>query len=83
MTYFIYILKSLKDNKLYIGQTNNLQKRIARHNKGEVKAARNRLPLVLIYNEIFQTRKEAMRREIYFKSLKNSKYIIKNFIAKR
>ena len=80
MTFFVYILESLKDNKLYIGQTNNLENRIKRHNTGQVSSTKNRRPLKIIHSEIFSTRKESMAREKYLKSLKNNNYILKNTI---
>ncbi len=73
--YFVYILESLKDSRFYIGQTNNLQNRLERHNAGYVKATTHRRPLRLIYQEIFNSRSEALRREKYLKNLKNHAYI--------
>ena len=70
MQFFVYILKSTKDNKLYIGQTNNIEARLLRHNSGKVTATKNRRPLILIYKEDYASRAEAMRREKYLKSLK-------------
>lgn len=70
MPYFVYILRSLKDGRFYIGQTNNISDRIERHNSGQVTATRNRRPLEIVYTETFATRAEAMRREKYLKSLK-------------
>ncbi|MFA6160407.1 MAG: GIY-YIG nuclease family protein [Parcubacteria group bacterium] len=70
MLFFVYILKSTKDNKFYIGQTNNLEKRLLRHNSGKVTATRNRRPFVLAYKETYASRAEAMQREKYLKSLK-------------
>jgi putative endonuclease len=83
MLYFVYILKSLKDFKFYIGQTNNLEDRLKRHNDGKVKATRHRRPLKLFYSETYNSRAEAMKREKYLKSLKSSKYILENIIKKR
>ena len=70
MPFFVYILQSLKDNRFYIGQTNDLNDRIKRHNAGQVSATRNRKPLKIVYTETFATRSEAMQREKYLKSLK-------------
>ncbi len=70
LMYKVYILKSRKDNKLYIGQTNDIKNRIKRHNRGEVRATRNRRPLKLITYKDFESRKEAMKMEKYLKSLK-------------
>ncbi|MDO8529555.1 MAG: GIY-YIG nuclease family protein [bacterium] len=80
MHYFVYILKSLKDFKLYIGQTNNLDERINRHNSGKVTATKYRRPFELIHSETFGSRSETMKREKYLKSLKSSEYILKNII---
>lgn len=80
MSFFIYILKSVKDDKFYIGQTNNLIDRLSRHNAGKVTATRNRRPLILIYKEKYESRAEAMKREKYLKSLKSPSYIENNII---
>ena len=68
--YYVYIIKSLKDNKFYIGQTNNIENRLVKHNKGLVKSTKNRKPFILVFQEEFISRKEAINREIYLKSLK-------------
>ncbi|MDD5258989.1 MAG: GIY-YIG nuclease family protein [bacterium] len=68
MIYFVYILKSLKDGKRYIGSTSTLDIRIFEHINGGVKATKNRRPLQLIYTEEFPTKSEAQGRERYFKT---------------
>jgi len=83
MTFFVYILESLKDGNLYIGQTNDIEKRIKRHDTGQVSSTRNRRPLKLIYQESFPARTDSMAREKYLKSLKSSKYILENIIKNR
>jgi len=75
--FYIYILMSLKNRKIYIGQTNNLNDRLSRHNKGQCFSTKPYRPYKLIYFEIYQSRLEAMKRERYFKSLKSSKSIWK------
>jgi len=66
--HFLYILKSLKDNKLYIGATNNIQTRINQHNKGQSKSTKYRRPLILVYSEQYISKSEAMKREWCFKN---------------
>lgn len=44
-----YIIESLKDGRLYIGQTNNIHDRILRHNSNRNKATKNKGPWRLIY----------------------------------
>lgn len=68
--YYVYVLRSLKDGNLYIGQTGNLEKRFSEHNSGLCKSTKSRKPFKLVYCEEYQTRSEAMRRE---KELKSSK----------
>ncbi len=80
MEFFVCILKSLKDDRFYIGQTNDIASRIERHNSGQVTATKNRRPLVIIRTEKFATRAQAMQREKYLKSLKSQKYISENII---
>lgn len=66
--YFVYILFSKKDKKLYIGYTEDLRKRLKEHLKGKVLATKNRLPLILIHYEAFSDKKDAKSREKFQKS---------------
>ena len=66
--FYIYVLKSLKDNKTYIGYTNNIEVRLAKHNSGQVKSTKHRLPLKLLFSEEFETSPEARKRELYWKN---------------
>ena len=66
--YFVYAIKSLHRNYIYVGLTNNIQRRISQHNNGESKTTRPYRPFVLIYSEQLKTRMDARKREKYFKS---------------
>ena len=66
--HYVYILKSLKDEKYYYGSTSNLDKRLASHNSGKVRSTKFRRPLKIIYFESFETKSEAIKRELFFKS---------------
>jgi putative endonuclease len=59
------------DSTLYIGSTNDIEKRILSHNTSKVgaKYTRGRRPVVLKYSESFQTKSEALKREIELKNL--------------
>ncbi len=75
MSYFVYILRTSL-NTLYIGQTNNLEKRLVEHKKKTAKAAKYlRLfsSFELVYQEEYPTRREAMRREIELKGWTKAK----------
>jgi putative endonuclease len=65
--YYVYVLKSKKDNKNYIGYAKNLKLRFEQHRKGMVVATKNRRPLILIYYEACLNQQDATRREKYFK----------------
>ena len=69
MSYFVYILLSKKDHKLYVGCTADLEKRILSHNNGVVQATKLRRPLDLIHSEQFEDKADAFNRERFLKSL--------------
>ncbi len=66
--YYTYVLESLKDRKLYIGWTNNLEQRIKEHQTGKVFSTKYRLPVKLIYYEACLSKEAAIKREKYFKT---------------
>lgn len=61
--YYLYVLKSCKNNNLYIGSTNNLQKRLREHNSGLCFYTKSRRPYKLIYYEAYRSEKDARKRE--------------------
>lgn len=65
--YYVYILLSKKDGRLYIGSTPNLKERLVKHNKGFVLATKNRLPVLLIHYEAYFVPEDAKRREFFLK----------------
>ena len=66
---YAYILKSLKTNRHYYGSTEDLTKRLSNHNGGKVRSTKAFRPWVIHYYETFQTKGEAARRELFFKSI--------------
>ena len=68
--YYVYILKSLKDNKYYIGSTSNVERRLAFHNAGWQRSTKHRAPFVLVYKECCINRSAAEKREKQIKSYK-------------
>jgi putative endonuclease len=61
--FYVYILKSKKDNEFYIGSTNDLKRRVVEHNKGCVKSTKIRRPFYLVYYEAYFAESDARRRE--------------------
>jgi len=69
MDYVVYILRSQRDGSLYVGQTNNLERRLAQHNRVTAKSyTAKRGPWTLAYAEQHPTRAEAADRERFLKS---------------
>jgi putative endonuclease len=61
--YYVYIIKSKKDQKFYIGCTGNLKNRLTEHNSGKVEATKYRKPFDLIYYEAYGSKEQAFDRE--------------------
>ncbi|MBI4407654.1 MAG: GIY-YIG nuclease family protein [Candidatus Kerfeldbacteria bacterium] len=76
--YYVYVLRSQKSGYRYIGQTNDLQKRLTEHNAGLTAATRNQKPYSLEYSEVYKTRKEAMQRERFLKSGQGREWLNQN-----
>jgi len=73
--YFVYILRTSSDT-LYIGQTNNIDRRLKEHSDKSSKSAkyvRYFNSINLVYKESFETRTEAMKREIQLKKWTKAK----------
>jgi len=66
--YYVYVLKSLKDKKLYTGSTDNLENRLKAHTEGSVTATKVRRPLKLIYYEAFLNKTDARKEELFYKT---------------
>jgi putative endonuclease len=76
--YFTYILKSVKSGKLYIGHTNNIERRLLEHNSNQSKSTKNKGPWELIYSKEFPSNSEAILLEIKLKNFKNKNYLLNN-----
>ena len=75
MPFYVYILQSESADRYYVGQTKDLQKRLAYHNSNYSLSLRNRGPWRLVHSEEYNTRSEAVRRELYIKRQKDRKFI--------
>ena len=74
--HFTYILRCA-DDMLYVGCTNNLERRLNQHNNSKYGAhyTKIRRPVIMIYHETFPTLKEARKREAEIKGWKREKKI--------
>ena len=66
--HYVYVLKSKKDVKLYVGCTNNLKGRLEKHNAGHVASTKLRRPLEIIFYEAFINKSDAFTREQWLKT---------------
>lgn len=73
--YYLYILRSLRNGKFYIGCTKDIQGRLIEHNSGETKGNRYNRPFELVYKEEYDKLSDARKMEYYIKSRKSRKFI--------
>ena len=66
--FYVYVLQSQIDGRLYKGLTQNLNERLEQHNKGKTRSTKAFRPWKLLYYESFNSREEAREREKYLKS---------------
>ena len=64
----VYILLSLKDQQFYIGFTSNFERRMEEHQHGKSKSTACRRPFICMFVEYYRSKKDALRREKYFKT---------------
>jgi putative endonuclease len=77
--FYVYLLLSLKDKRSYLGSTINLTDRLKEHERGECKSTRDRRPLILIYQEEYDTLAKARKRERYLKTRNGRRELKKIF----
>jgi putative endonuclease len=79
----VYVLRSLKDAKFYIGYTTDLGKRFKEHQVGVVTSTKPRMPFELIFFEAYRNKYDAIRREKYLKTSKGKntlKQMLKEYL---
>ncbi|APD05936.1 hypothetical protein UJ101_00389 [Flavobacteriaceae bacterium UJ101] len=75
MSCYVYILYSKTLDRYYIGQTQNLEERIKRHNSKHKGFTGKTNDWVILYREVFANQREAIKREKEIKNKKSRKYI--------
>jgi len=73
--WYVYVLKSSKNGRLYTGSTNNLERRLEEHSSGKSVYTRNTRPYQLVYQEELTDELEARRRERFLKSGKGREFL--------
>jgi putative endonuclease len=79
--FYTYIIKSLNDGIFYYGFTSDLEKRLSYHNSGKSHFTKAHRPWVLHYFESYPTKSEALKRELFFKSVNGYRWLKENNIT--
>ncbi len=67
--WYVYVLKSLKNGRLYVGSTSNLRRRFNEHQNGSGgKYTKDNRPFKLIFYESFVSKSDAVKDELFFKT---------------
>jgi putative endonuclease len=75
--FFVYVIESLVDGRLYVGFTENIEKRLKEHNTGKTRSTKGYIPWFIVYKEEVIDRISARKREKYLKSGCGKEYIKK------
>jgi putative endonuclease len=83
--FYVYILEAIESKRYYVGQTENLQERVKRHNEGRNLSTKAFIPWQLKWWKEYSTRSEAVRIEKKLKSIKKragiEKFVIENYFS--
>ena len=82
---YIYAIYSKKTKRIYVGQTENIERRLKEHNNGLTKSIKFYIPWNLFYYEKTKDRKEARKKELYYKSgcgKEKLRVILKEFLSR-
>ena len=66
--FYCYVLRSQTTGRRYVGSCEDLPHRLHRHNTGQMKATKHGAPWSLLHGESFATCREAVQRELYYKT---------------
>jgi len=78
--FYAYILKSELTCTFYYGHTHDLKGRLKIHNAGKVRSTKGKRPWKIHYFEAYNSKGEAIRRELFFKSIDGYCYLKNNSI---
>ena len=77
MPFYAYVIFSKSSERFYKGHCEDMNARLKEHNAGKTKSIKAFIPWEIVYFEEFQTRKEAVLREKYFKSAAGRRFLKK------
>lgn len=73
--FYVYVLQSETSKTHYYGHSIDLDNRLKRHNAGKVRSTKGRRPWKIVYSEPFDTKSEAYKRELFFKSIEGYRFL--------
>ena len=68
MKHYVYVLRSIINNRRYVGMSIHPEERLLEHNSGYTKSTKGYRPWILIYKEEYETLLKARKREVFLKS---------------
>ena len=74
---WVYAIQSAKDGRIYVGMTEDVNKRLIQHNSGKTKSTKGFIPWELIYTEETIDRNSARKRELFLKGGSGKKFLKK------
>jgi putative endonuclease len=80
--HYVYVLRSLKDKRTYVGSTADLEARIKEHNAGKVRSTKGRRPFILLYSEMVDTVTLARQRENFLKTGRGRQWMQNEIVKK-
>ena len=81
MDWWVYILKSDRTGRYYIGHTGDVDARLEYHNAGRVASTKAYRPWTVAYTDAFETKAQACRRERELKSKKSRTWLEENLLT--
>ncbi len=75
--FYAYVLKSVNRDYYYKGHCQDIDVRLTQHNSGMTDSIRPYIPFKIVYFETFETEREAIIREKYFKSAAGRRFLKK------
>jgi putative endonuclease len=72
---YVYAIKSVDRNYIYVGMTDNVDRRFMQHQNGYEKTTKPYCPFILIYTEAFESRDSARKKEKYLKTAAGKRFL--------
>ncbi|MDP2939537.1 MAG: GIY-YIG nuclease family protein [Candidatus Omnitrophota bacterium] len=79
---YVYVIQSKKNNRFYVGLTENVKLRFQQHNRGENRSTKAYRPWELVIKEEYTNKGVALKRERFLKTGKGRE-VIKNLLIKK